>query len=57
MNKAELLAWLREEHRQWQALLDEIGPERLELPGVAGRWSMKDIVGHLNGWQDRKSVV
>ena len=50
MNKAELLACLREEHQQWQALLDEIGPERMELPGVAGHWSMKDIVGHLNGW-------
>ena len=36
--------------RQWQALLDEIGPARMETPGVNGDWSMKDIVGHLTGW-------
>lgn len=53
MNKSELLTWLREENRQWEALLQEIGPARLEQPGVAAYWSIKDIVAHLNGWQHR----
>ena len=51
MKKSELVDWLREEYRQWAAFLDEIGPSRMEQPGVNGRWSMKDIVVHLNGWQ------
>ena len=34
-------------------LLAQIGPERMEQPGVNGRWSMKDMVAHLNGWQPK----
>jgi hypothetical protein len=50
MKKSELLNWLQEEYRQWEVLLDQIGPERMEQPGVNGDWSMKDIVAHLTGW-------
>lgn len=53
MNKTELLNWLQEEQQQWEALLDEIGPARMELPGVNGQWSMKDMVAHLTGWQPK----
>jgi hypothetical protein len=53
MNKFELLNWLRDEYRQWEALLDQIGPARIDQPGVNGDWSMKDIVAHLTGWQPR----
>jgi hypothetical protein len=53
MQKSELLNWLQEEYRQWQALLDQIGPSRMDQPGVNGAWSMKDLVAHLNGWQPR----
>lgn len=50
MNKSELLNWLKEENKQWEALLEKIGPARMALPGVAAHWSMKDIVAHLSGW-------
>lgn len=53
MKKSELLDWLQEEYRQWGALLDEVGPTRMEQPGVNGDWSMKDIVAHLTGWNRR----
>ena len=53
MNKGELIDWLRGEFQHWEALLDEIGPARMEQPGVAGQWSMKDIIAHLTGWQPR----
>ena len=53
MNKAELLNWLHEQNDRWEALLAEIGPDRMEQPGVNGDWSMKDLVGHLAGWQPR----
>src|SRR6266498_2737739 len=39
--KSELLKWLQEEYRQWEALLDQIGPARMDQPGVNGDWSMK----------------
>ncbi len=48
--KAELLYWLQEEYRQWQAILDQVGSARMEQPGVNGGWSMKDFVAHLTGW-------
>src|SRR5688572_20439774 len=50
MNKSELLNWLQEKYRQWEAFLDQIGPARMDQPGVNGDWSMKDIVAHLTGW-------
>lgn len=50
MNKSELLVWLQDEYGQWEALLDEIGLRRMEMPGVNGDWSMKDMVAHLTGW-------
>lgn len=53
MEKSELVAWLQEEQAQWQAFLDEIGPERMDEPGVCGQWSVKDFVGHMSGWQRR----
>lgn len=53
MNKYELMDGLQEEYRNWQALLDQIGPEHMDQPGVAGNWSIKDIVAHLTGWRKR----
>jgi hypothetical protein len=51
MKKSELLDWLQEQNQQWEAFLEQIGRERIEQPGVAAHWSVRDIVAHLNGWQ------
>ena len=53
MNKSELLNWLHEENRQWEAFIAQIDPQRMEQPGVAGEWSIKDIIAHLTLWQPR----
>src|SRR5215213_5034849 len=53
MKKSELLKWLQDEYRQWEALLDQIGEARMDQPGVNGDWSIKDIVAHLTNWQPR----
>lgn len=50
MRKTDLLDWLQQQYRHWEALLAEVGPARMEQPGVNGDWSMKDIVAHLTGW-------
>jgi hypothetical protein len=51
MNKAELLKWLVEEQQKWELLLAAIGEMRMDLSGVNGDWSMRDIIAHLTGWQ------
>jgi hypothetical protein len=56
MQKSELLNWLRQEYQQWEAFLAQIGEARMEQPGVAGDWSIRDIVAHLTGWQPRLSA-
>ena len=56
MKKSDLLNGLQEENRQWEALLDRIGPQRMDQPGVAGHWSVKDIVAHLTGWRKRNAA-
>ena len=53
MQKSELLNGLQEEYRQWEALLEQIGPARMDQGGVTGPWSIKDIVAHLTGWRRR----
>lgn len=50
MKKSELLNWLQEEYQKWEVFLDQIGPARMDQPGVNGNWSMKDVVAHLTGW-------
>lgn len=52
-SKTRLLDDLRDEEARWEALLHEIGEEHMTQPGVAGEWSIKDIVAHLTGWRRR----
>jgi hypothetical protein len=53
MKKSDLLNGLQAEYQQWAALLDQIGPARMDQAGVTGHWSIKDIVAHLTGWRRR----
>lgn len=34
-----------------ERLVAEAGPSRMELPGVAGDWTLKDIIAHLTAWR------
>jgi hypothetical protein len=51
--KAELLRELDSEQENWEDLLRQIGEERMKEPGVAGFWSVKDIVAHISAWRRR----
>jgi hypothetical protein len=44
---------LNSEYEAWETLLAEIGEDRMEEPGVAGEWSIKDVVAHLTAWRRR----
>lgn len=50
MRKSELINRLHGQYLQWEALLSEIGPARMDQPGVNGDWSMKEMVAHLTVW-------
>ncbi len=53
MRRADLLAELNSEYEAWEGLLAQIGEDRMEEPGVAGSWSIKDVIAHLTAWRRR----
>ncbi len=50
MTKPKLIAELRTSRAEWEALMQEVGEARMTLPGVAGDWSVKDIIAHLTSY-------
>ena len=52
-SKQQLLAMIETERANWDALLNEIGEDRMTLPGAAGEWTFKDVAAHLNDWRTR----
>jgi hypothetical protein len=55
MTGARLADILRTERAQWNALLDQVGLDRMEIPGVEGEWSVKQLVAHLT-WYEQAVV-
>jgi len=53
MRRTELVQELNSEQQAWETLLAEIGHDRMEEAGVAGAWSIKDVVAHLTAWRRR----
>jgi hypothetical protein len=51
--KSELLNTIRAHRAGWEALLAEIGEERMLEPGATGDWNFKDVAAHLTGWRLR----
>jgi hypothetical protein len=51
MTKAELLETMRTERTAWGNLLGEVGEARMSQPGVAGHWSVKDIIVHVTAYE------
>jgi uncharacterized protein (TIGR03083 family) len=55
MDKTTFLEQLRSARAEWEALLDEVGEERMAEPGANGEWSVKDVVAHVL-WGEREMV-
>ncbi len=51
MTKTRLLEFMRTERAGWEALLAEVGEERMVEAGVDGDWSVKDILAHVTYWE------
>jgi hypothetical protein len=55
MDKVEFLNQLLESHSSWKALLGQVPECAMELPGVCGKWSVKDVIAHVT-WFEREMV-
>jgi hypothetical protein len=55
LSKAQLLDLIQTARADWEALLACIPQAWMTEPGVAGEWSIKDIVAHIT-WGERESL-
>src|SRR5258706_14403502 len=55
MPGVRLASILQAERTQWNGLLAQVGLERMEVPGVEGEWSVKEVVAHLT-WYEQSIV-
>jgi hypothetical protein len=55
MTGPRLAEILRAERAQWNALLDQVGLDRMDISGVEGEWSAKQLVAHLT-WYEQAVV-
>lgn len=51
--KGELLAAINRDRETWEAVLAEVGENRMLEPGPMGDWTFKDLVAHLTAWRAR----
>ena len=52
---SQLLETIQRAREEWNALLEPIDQPNMTLPGVAGDWSLKDIIAHIT-WHERQMV-
>ena len=52
--KQQLIEQVSAEQAAWEALLAEIGADRLKIPGVTDAWTIKDTIAHLTTWWRRE---
>ena len=55
ITKVKVVQAIKQGRAEWEAVLEEVGRERMEQPGVEGDWTVKDIVAH-NMWNEREMV-
>ena len=55
VTKAWIVQSIEQGRAEWDAILAEVGRERMEQPGVEGDWTVKDIIAH-NMWNEREML-
>ena len=55
ITKPQLLDMIHTARTHWEALLAEIPATWMTEPGVAGAWSVKDIIAHIS-WGERENI-
>jgi 8-oxo-dGTP pyrophosphatase MutT (NUDIX family) len=49
--KSQLLETLKTKRHRWDMMLNAIDTTRMDEPGAAGHWSVKDIVSHVTAYE------
>jgi len=53
--KAEFLELIRQSRAELDEVINQLDPKSMITPGVAGDWSVKDILAHIT-WHDREML-
>jgi hypothetical protein len=53
LNKEIILQRLRTERRRLEQNLEVLSDEQMEMTGVVGEWTVKDLLAHLVDWEQR----
>lgn len=56
MDIENLVNILRSERYEWNKLIDAVGEVRMQLPGVVGAWSVKDLIAHIT-WAEHETLL
>lgn len=56
MEKSKLAKAVTDCLADWERTIAELGPEGLEQDGACGQWRVRDVIGHIHGW-DRWNIV
>jgi hypothetical protein len=51
--KGDVVGAINKDLEAWEALLAEVGEDRMLEPGPMGQWTFKDLVAHLTSWRER----
>jgi hypothetical protein len=51
MNKQDLIEGLEKGRREFLTSIEGLTDEQMTEPGVAGAWSVKDILAHVSRWE------
>lgn len=51
MNSDEILDALEDTREQFLDCIEGLSENEMQLPGVVGEWSVKDIIAHLSSWE------
>ena len=52
MTQQDMLAAIDQEKQTWQNIVNQVGSDRMETPGVVGNWTFKDFAAHMTGWRE-----
>ena len=53
ITKPELIKLIHEEREALEIVLARLTHGQMLLPGVAGEWSVKDVMAHISAWERR----
>ena len=56
MNVRQFQHTWRKDRAEWDRVLAEVGEEQMLEPGLPGGWSVKDVIAHVN-WYEQEMVV